>query len=128
MEIVREIKGEALTNASDVYKYLQEFQNQDREHFIVIGLDTKNRPCYREIAHIGSLNGSVLHPREIFKKAILMSCNSILVAHNHPSGDIEPSQEDLDTTEKLKQAGDILDIKVLDHVIIGNGYYSINGG
>lgn len=126
MEIIREIEGEPITNASEAYNYLEEFKNQDREHFIVIGLDTKNKPCYREIVSIGTLNASIIHPREVFKKAIMMSCNTILIAHNHPSGSLEASQEDEEITERLKQAGDILTIKVLDHIIIGkDGFKSI---
>jgi DNA repair protein RadC len=126
MEIVRELEGKPITSASDVYKYLDEFKNEDREHFIVIGLDTKNKPCYREIVSIGTLNTAVIHPREIFKKAIIMSCNSIIVAHNHPSGSLEPSVEDIEIMKELKQAGEILHIKVLDALVISkNGYEQI---
>jgi len=126
MEIIREIKGEPITDASDVYKYLSEFKNQDREHLIVIGLDTKNQPCYREIASIGTLGEMYVHPREIFKKAIIMSCASIIIAHNHPSGDTNPSAEDKAFTRKLVSAGKLLGIQVLDHVIIGDSYFSFN--
>jgi len=75
MELIREIEGEPFVTARDVYKYLDEFKNQDREMFIVIGLDSKNKPCYREINAIGILNSTIIHPREVFKKAITMSCN-----------------------------------------------------
>jgi DNA repair protein RadC len=126
MKILRQIKeADPINSAIDVYNYLDEFKNQDREHFIIIGLDSKNKPIYREICSIGILNSSLIHPREVFKKAIMMSCNSIILAHNHPSGDIEPSPEDLTITEKLKECGELLSIKVLDHVIIGNSFYSI---
>jgi DNA repair protein RadC len=127
MQIVREISGEnPLICASDVYKFLEEFKNEDREHFVVIGLDTKNKPCYREIVAIGTLNQTTIHPREIFKKAITMSCNSIIVAHNHPSGNLEPSEEDIDVTQRLLKCSDVLDIQLLDHLIItSNGYDSI---
>lgn len=123
MEMIREIEGKPIEKASDVFNYLEEFKNQDREFFIVIGLDTKNRPCYREINTIGTLNSSLIHPREVFKKAIIMSCNSIIIAHNHPSGDTEPSDEDIRVTKQLKDASEIIGIKLLDHVIIGKDNY-----
>jgi len=124
MKIIRELTGDyTINNAKDVYKYLEEFKNQDREHFIVIGLDSKNKPCYREIVHIGTLNKTVIHPREVFKKAIMMSSNSLIIAHNHPSGDTVPSQEDIKVTNDLKKCGEILQINLLDHIIIGKDSY-----
>ena len=127
MELIREInKGKTIKNPIDIYNYLKEFKNEDKEFFIVIGLDTKNKPCYREVVSIGILNASLVHAREVFKKAIVMSCNSIILAHNHPSGDLEPSGEDLETTNSLRLAGDVIGIKVLDHIIVGKkGYKSI---
>ena len=121
MEIIREIyEGPSFGIAKDVYNYLEEFKNQDREHFIVIGLDTKNQPVYREIVSIGTLNSCLAEPREIFKKAIMMSCNGIILAHNHPSGDCKPSKEDIEITKIMKKAGELLRIKVFDHIIISN--------
>jgi len=121
MELVREINDEvALSNPRIVIKYLEEFRNQDREMFIVIGLDTKNKPVYREISSIGTLNSSLIHPREVFKKAIMMSASSIIIAHNHPSGSVEPSEEDIKVTKILVDAGRIIGIGVLDHIIIGD--------
>ena len=73
----------------------------------------------------GSLNSSIVHPREVFKRAILSNANAILVAHNHPSGDLNPSSEDINMTKRLESAGDIIGIKVLDHLIVGeNNFYS----
>jgi len=127
MEIVREITGDKISSPQDVYKYLEEFKNQDREHLIVIGLDSNNSPCYREIVAIGTLNSTLFHPREIFKKAIIMSANSIIVAHNHPSGNLEPSEEDLRVSKRLNECGELLGIKVLDNLAISSkGYKSIN--
>ena len=128
MKIIREINTKySIKNAKDVTKYLKEFQDEDREHFIVIGLNTKLQPVYREIAHIGTLNSCVVHVREIFKKAIMMSCKAIIIAHNHPSGDTNPSNEDIEITNKLLEAGKILDIDVLDHIIVGeDSYYSFD--
>lgn len=120
MKLVREINnGKKISCAKDFKFYLKEFENEDREHFIVIGLDTQNRVCYREVVSIGILNASIVHPREIFKKAIINSCDKIVIAHNHPSGDTTPSYEDLDITKKLIEAGEILGITVLDSLIIG---------
>jgi DNA repair protein RadC len=126
MLIIREIKNaDPINTPKSVFKYLTEFKHENREYFIVIGLDTKNKPTYREINSIGTLNSSLIHPREVFKKAIIMSCNSIIIAHNHPSGDITPSDEDFKITKKLKEIGEIIGIKVLDHIIIAkNNFYS----
>lgn len=128
MELIREIKdGQALKSSSVVVQYLKEFENQDREMLIVLGLDTKNKPIYREIVSIGTLNEMYVHPREVFKKAIMMSVCSIIIAHNHPSGDPNPSEQDRKFTSKLIQGGKLLGIDVLDHVVIGSeSYYSFN--
>ena len=129
MEIIRELNSEkSFSSAKDIVQYLDEFRNEDREYFIVIGLDTKNKPIYREIAHIGTANSTLIHPREVFRKAIMMSSVSVIVAHNHPSGDVEPSSEDIKVTKMLKKAGEILEIKLLDHLIISrNDFKSIIG-
>jgi len=114
-----------ISDPKSVYSLLSEFKNEDREYFIVLGVNSKKKVIYREIVTIGTLNKTVISPRETFKKAIIMSCNSIIIAHNHPSGDVKPSQDDYNTTKMLKEAGDILEIPILDHIIIGNtDYYS----
>lgn len=126
MKIMRELtENYKINNPDDVYKYLNEFIDEDREYIIVIGLDSKNIPCYREIVHIGTLNATIMHPREVFKKAIIMSCNKIIVAHNHPSGDTTPSDEDITIIKRLVTAGKLLSIEILDAIIIGNTYNSI---
>ena len=76
-----------------------------------------------EIAHIGTLNSTVIHPREIFRTAIMNSTNSIILAHNHPSGDPTPSKEDIQTIKVLSKCGELLNIKVLDHVVLGKDFY-----
>lgn len=91
----------------------------DREVFVVMALDTRNKPIGINRASIGSLNASIVHPREAFKFAILANASSIMLAHNHPSGDPGPSQEDIDLTRRLVDAGRVLGIDVLDHIIIG---------
>jgi DNA repair protein RadC len=101
----------------NIYKY--RFVDAKEEHFIVVLLDTKNRIIKDKEISVGTLNACVIHPREVFKEAIKESANSIVLVHNHPSGDSSPSDEDLEITEKLREAGEVLDIKVLDHVIVG---------
>lgn len=121
MNLIREInEGITINNKEDSLKYIEEFKNQDREHFIVLGLDTRNKVIYREIVSIGGLNYCSIHPREVFKKAILCSANSIIIAHNHPSGDLNPSKEDKLITKNIKKAGELLNIKLIDSLIIGN--------
>ena len=119
MQLIREINdGFKIQNPKDVLKYVEEFKDEDREHFIALGLDTNNKVMYRDIVSIGTLNSGVVHPREVFKKAIINSVNSIIVLHNHPSGTTTPSKEDIEVSKKLKSAGDILDIKVIDFLIL----------
>ena len=93
----------------------------DREVFSVILLDVKNRVIGINVVSIGSLTASVVHPREVFKAAILANAANIILTHNHPSGDPAPSKEDVDITARLVQAGRLIDIPVLDHIIIGDG-------
>jgi DNA repair protein RadC len=103
----------------DAYKLLKQLLVEaDREHFLVVCLDTKNQPTAINICHVGSLNASIVHPREVFKSAILSNSASILVAHNHPSNDPTPSREDLEVTKRLVEAGKIIGIDVLDHLIV----------
>ncbi|WP_271400350.1 JAB domain-containing protein [Salinicoccus roseus] len=101
--------------------------DSDREHFIVIALNTKNQPTSMEIAHIGSLNTCVVHPREIFKSAILSNAACIFLAHNHPSQNTSPSTEDITMTKRLVEAGNLLGIEVIDHIIVNNNdeYFSM---
>src|SRR3989344_2987328 len=91
----------------------------DREQFMILHLDIKNRVLKDEIVSIGALTGTIAHPREVFKSAVKESAYSVILVHNHPSGDPTPSDEDLRMTKRLLEAGEILGIKVLDHVIVG---------
>ncbi|PDM39018.1 DNA repair protein RadC [Parageobacillus yumthangensis] len=92
--------------------------DDDREVFFVMCLNTKNEVVAVHRCHIGSLNASIVHPREVFKAAILNNAASIIVAHQHPSGDVTPSREDVEMTKRLAEAGRILGIEVLDHLVI----------
>jgi len=101
------------------------FLNQEtKEYFITLHLDGKNRIVCMEEVSVGSLNQSIVHPREVFKTALLSSAAAIVLIHNHPSGDPLPSREDREITRRLKEAGDLLGIRVLDHIIIGDTYMS----
>lgn len=96
-------------------------EDADREIFIIVCLDTKHQPTHIAVSSIGSLSASICHPREIFKTCILSNAAALICAHNHPSGDPTPSQEDLDVTKRLENAGQILGVELLDHIIIGSG-------
>lgn len=105
-----------------------ELENADREHFVVLCLDSKSQVTAVQVVSIGSLSSTVVHPREVFKAAILTSSASVIVVHNHPSGNPEPSSEDTAITKQLAEAGKILGIELLDHIIIGNKqFWSMRG-
>jgi len=116
-----------IKTASDVYQYyVDELQNKTKEYFYALFLDTKNRILKEELVSIGTLNESLIHPRELFNSAVQASCNSVIIVHNHPSGDCVPSDSDKEVTKVLVEAGEIMGIKVLDHVIIGKeGFVSL---
>lgn len=108
----------------DAHRIVSQFlANVDREHFIVLCLDSKNKVNAINTVHVGSLSASVVHPREVFKPAILANAASVIVAHNHPSGDPTPSREDIDVTKNLQQGGEYLGIDILDHIIVGDGRF-----
>jgi len=98
-------------------------QDKDREHFCVVLLDTKNHVLGVEQISVGGLSVSLAHPREVFKAAIRRSAAAVILAHNHPSGDPEPSPEDVRLTSRLVEAGELLGIDVLDHLIVGRTRY-----
>ena len=98
-----------------------QMRGADRELFWALALNTKNRLLRIIQVSVGSLNASIVHPRELFKGAIKLSAASVIVVHNHPSGDPTPSGADIQLTRRLMKAGDVLGIDVLDHVVIGNG-------
>jgi DNA repair protein RadC len=105
----------------DTFNFLR---HETREYFFAIHLDGKNRICCIDEVSIGSLNQSVVHPREVFKTALLSSAAAIIVLHNHPTGDPAPSREDIEITRRLKEVGEIIGVKLLDHIIIGDSYVS----
>ena len=113
---VPEIRG-----PDDVVRLLgKKFRRLEQEHFVVLLLNARHEALAQETVSVGSLNASIVHPREVFKPAILASAASILLVHNHPSGDPEPSEEDLGITKRLVKCGELLGIGVLDHVIVAS--------
>ncbi len=116
--------GEILNGSQQVFSYYHEkLRDQKKEKFFTILLDCKHRIIREELVSIGSLNLSIVHPREVFAPAIKESAESILLVHNHPSGNPTPSQEDIHITRRLVEVGRLVGIEVLDHIIIGNGCY-----
>ncbi|SNB45488.1 DNA repair protein RadC [Geobacter sp. DSM 9736] len=127
-EVVREDAPDWLsmrfTSARQVFEMFMNLRHEAKEHFIALHLDGKNRIACLDRVSIGSLNQCVVHPREVFKTACLSNAAAILLIHNHPSGDPTPSREDMEITRRLTEAGELLGIKVLDHIIIGDSYTS----
>ncbi|MFD1018908.1 RadC family protein [Thalassobacillus hwangdonensis] len=99
---------------------MEEMRDLQQEHFICLFLNTKNQVLHRQTIFIGSLNASIVHPREVFKEAVKRSAASIICAHNHPSGDPTPSQEDINVTRRLSECGKMIGIELLDHLVIGD--------
>ncbi|KMK74816.1 hypothetical protein AB990_19410 [Alkalihalobacillus pseudalcaliphilus] len=113
-----------IRSPEDVSNYVMEdLRFLKQEHFIALYLNTKNQVLHRQTLFIGSLNASIVHPREVFKEALKRSAASLICLHNHPSGDPTPSKEDIEVTRRLQQAGQVLGIEMLDHVIIGDRKY-----
>jgi DNA repair protein RadC len=113
-----------ISSAKDVFDLFKgKLQDEKKENFIALHLDNKYNITKEEVISIGILDSSLIHPREVFKGAIKESAYAIILVHNHPSGDSTPSQKDIEVTRELMKAAEILDIKLLDHVIIGNKEY-----
>lgn len=124
VQLVREKGGSktGIEGPEHVAQVLSRYlEHADREHFVALMLDAKNKIIGIHTVSVGSLFVAIVSPREVFKAAILANAASVIVAHNHPSGDVTPSPEDIQVTRTLHQAGKLLDIEVLDHVIVGEG-------
>ena len=118
----------ALFQAADVHAVARDLELARREHFVAFYLDARNRVLARETISVGSLSASNVHPREVFAPALERRAASIIIVHNHPSGDPEPSEDDLALTRRLVEVGLLLGIEVLDHLVIGHGkYVSLKG-
>ena len=110
-----------ILSPKDAYEMIKEqLEGLDREQFIIACLNTKNEPTNITVVSVGTLNKAIIHPREVFKTAILSNAASIMAFHNHPSGETTPSQQDIQLTNRLYEAGELLGIKLLDHLIIGD--------
>ena len=113
-----------ITETRDVVNLLSEMRHHKKEHFIVLYLNARNEVIHKETVFIGTVNSSMVHPREVFEPAIRVLAVQIILAHNHPSGDISPSEADIETTDRMINAGELLGISILDHVIIGQNTFS----
>ena len=111
-------------NANIILEEVFKMSVQAEEIFVMLALDTKNNVIGVFEVSRGSLNSSIVHPREVFKRALLVNASSIILGHNHPSGESQPSHEDIVLTNRLEECGKILGIKILDHIITGNTFYS----
>ncbi len=115
--------GTRFTAPQQVYETFSFLMNETKEMFLTLHLDGKNKIICMEIVSLGSLNQSIVHPRHVFSTACLSNAAAIICVHQHPSGDPSPSSEDIAITRRLKEAGEIMGIKILDHIIIGDGQY-----
>ena len=115
--------GQNIRTPDDLNDVMDELRKKDREHFMCVYLDSQGRILGIETISIGTLNSSVVHQREVFKGALLANACSVMFLHNHPSGETGASEQDKEITKKLVQSGEILGIKVLDHLIVGADKY-----
>jgi len=123
--LLKDKRAQIYLTPKDIWEELKDVRDHKKEHFIIFYLDSRNQEIKREVISIGSLNTSVVHPREVFEPAVRNYAAHIIVAHNHPSGEPDPSKDDLALTERLLEAGKILGIEVLDHIIVSrNGFLS----
>lgn len=115
-----------LASSTDVWSAMADLGKSDREHMVVFDLDTRHRVIERRIVAIGTMTSVEVHPREVFKPAIMNGAAAMVLSHNHPSGDPTPSREDIALTTRLREVGDLVGITVLDHVVVGaEGYVSL---
>ncbi|MBP6856549.1 MAG: DNA repair protein RadC [Candidatus Pacebacteria bacterium] len=116
-------KTSIILTPKDVWERMEDIRGSKKEHFVVFYLDSRNQEINREIISVGTLNESLVHPREVFEGAIKHNAAGIILAHNHPSGDTEPSEADIEITKKLIHAGKILDIKIISHIVVTNNSF-----
>lgn len=110
----------------DLEKFVEPLRHYSEEYFVVFHLSARNEICNFQIVSHGSLSASLVHPREVFKGALIANSHALIVAHNHPGGSLTPSREDLETTETLIKAGDLIGVRVIDHIIVSsNGLCSL---
>ena len=117
-KVLKGKKTSIILSPKDVWSRMADIRISKKEHFVVFYLDSRNQEIERDVISIGTLTESLVHPREVFESAVINKTVSIIIAHNHPSGDTEPSGADIEITKKLTNAGKILGIKIIDHVIV----------
>jgi len=121
--LLKDKKAELILAPKDVWENMKDIRDNKREHFVVFYLDSRNQEIKREIISVGILNANLVHPREVFEPAIRYSTAQIIIAHNHPSGDTRPSEDDVEVTRRLMEAGKILGIEIIDHVIVSESSF-----
>jgi len=127
IKIKEKIDIKAPGNVAEIFQKILAAENEidrDKEHFWAVGINANNTIKYIELVSLGTLESSLVHSRETFRLAISKAASRIVVAHNHPSGTLSPSEEDIKITKRLVDAGDIIGIKVLDHVIVTKGGFT----
>lgn len=126
--LLKDKKHTLLMTPESVWDELKDIRSAKKEHFVIFYLDTRNQEIQRETISVGTLNASLVHPREVFEPAIRNFAAQIIIAHNHPSGNPEPSDEDIQITRNLFDAGKLLGIDLIDHIIVSEKkYFSIKG-
>ena len=123
--LLKDKKAQIFLTPKEIWEELRDLKNHKKEHFVIFYLDSRNQEIKRETISIGSLNANLVHPREVFEPAVRNLAAQIILAHNHPSGDPEPSEDDLEITKRLVESGKILGIEVIDHIIVAkNDFFS----
>lgn len=123
--LLQDKKSLLILSPQNVWEELKDIRDNKKEHFITFFLDARNQEMKREIISVGSLNANLVHPREVFEPAVRYLAAQVILAHNHPAGDAEPSDHDIGITKRLKEAGEILGIELVDHIIVTRtGYIS----
>jgi len=123
--LLKDKKAHIFLTPKEIWEELKDLKNHKKEHFVIFYLDSRKQEIKRETISIGSLNANLVHPREVFEPAIRNLAAQIILAHNHPSGDPEPSEDDLEITKRLIESGKILGIEVIDHIIVAkNDFFS----
>lgn len=122
--LLQDKKSVLILSPKDVWEELKDIRGNKKEHFVIFFLDTRNQEIKRETISVGSLNANLVHPREVFEPAIKHLASHVIVAHNHPSGNTDPSEEDIELTKRLSEAGSLLGIELVDHVIVGHSGFT----
>lgn len=123
--LLKDKKAVLILSPEEIWKELKDIRARKKEHFVVFYLNVRNQIIEKEIVLFGTLNANLVHPREVFEPAIKNSAAQVIIAHNHPSGDVEPSVDDIGITKRLVESGKILGIEIIDHIIVSqSGFLS----